>query len=82
MFRARYEEAAAASRVADAKLQTCHANKKTVVAERKAKGEQKAEAEKHLAEAQELVRAAVSHSAKVLWFEQGKAQQTLAVTLA
>ena len=31
-----YKEAAAASREAEPKLQTCHANKKTVVAERMA----------------------------------------------
>ena len=35
--RVRYEEAAAASREADVKLQTCHANKDTVVAERQAR---------------------------------------------
>ena len=52
----RYDAAAAASREADLKLQACHAAKKNVVAERKAKGEQKAEAEKHLAKASELVR--------------------------
>ena len=54
-FRAEYDRLQAKQKEAEAKLRACFSNKKNVVAERKAKGDQKAEAERHLQHAKELV---------------------------
>ena len=54
-FRAEYDRLQGRQKEAEAKLRACFSNKKNVVAERKAKGDQKAEAERHLQHAKELV---------------------------